>query len=163
MKKALLILFLGFILIQFFRIDKTNPPINEGMDFLTIKKTPETIANQIRNSCYDCHSNETKYPWYSNIQPFGWFLKKHIEDGRKHLNFSTFATYEPKRQAHKLYESVEMVENGEMPMESYLLMHPEAKLSESQRAEIVNYFKRIEDEIRVANNLAPEEAKTEKK
>ena len=163
MKKALLILFLGFILIQFFRIDKTNPPINEGMDFLTIKKTPETIANQIRNSCYDCHSNETKYPWYSNIQPFGWFLKNHIEDGRKHLNFSTFATYEPKRQAHKLYESFEMVEHGEMPMESYLLMHPEAKLSESQKAEIVNYFKRIEDEIRVANNLAPEDAKTEKK
>ena len=163
MKKVLLILFLGFILIQFFRIDKTNPPINEGMDFLTIKKTPETIANQIRNSCYDCHSNETKYPWYSNIQPFGWFLKNHIEDGRKHLNFSTFATYEPKRQAHKLYESFEMVEHGEMPMESYLLMHPEAKLSESQKAEIVNYFKRIEDEIRVANNLAPEDAKTEKK
>ena len=163
MKKVFLILFLVFILIQFFRIDKTNPPINTGMDFLTIKKTPETIANQIRNSCYDCHSNETKYPWYSNIQPFGWFLKNHIEDGRKHLNFSTFATYEPKRQAHKLFESVEMVENGEMPMESYLLMHPEAKLSESQKAEIVNYFKRIEDEIRVANNLAPEEAKTEKK
>ena len=144
---------------QFIRPDRTNIAVEKSMEI----QTPVEVTQIFQSACYDCHSNETKYPWYSNIQPFGWFLKNHIEDGRKHLNFSTFATYEPKRQAHKLFESVEMVENGEMPMESYLLMHPEAKLSESQKAEIVNYFKRIEDEIRVANNLAPEEAKTEKK
>lgn len=162
MKKIAIVLFVVFILIQFFQIDKTNPPVNKGMDFLTIKNTPETLAAQIRSSCYDCHSNETKYPWYSYIQPFGWFLKNHIEEGRKELNFSTFATYEPKRQAHKLDEASEMVEHSEMPLESYLLIHGEAKLTDDQKTEMINYFRKIEEEIRVANNLPPEAAKPEK-
>ena len=80
------------------------------MDFLTIKKAPEEVSKVIRNSCYDCHSNETKYPWYSNIAPVSWWMKDHIIDGRKHLNFSTFATYDTERQLRKLDESVEMIE-----------------------------------------------------
>lgn len=161
MKKFLIILLVLFIIIQFFRIDKTNPPINQGMDFLTIKKTPEAIATNIRNACYDCHSNETKYPWYSNVQPIAWFLKKHIDDGRKHLNFSIFATYEPKRQAHKLEESVEMLEKGEMPLDSYVINHPEAKLTDEQRAEMIKYFKQMEQDIRMMNNLPAEAPKIE--
>lgn len=97
MKKISVILLVAFILIQFFPIDKNNPAPTPQMDFLTIKNTPETTANLIRNGCYDCHSNETKYLWYSNVQPIAWFLQDHIEEGRKELNFSTFATYEPKR------------------------------------------------------------------
>ena len=156
MKKILVILLVAFVLIQFFRIDKTNPPVNQGMDFLTIKKTPENIAGKIRASCYDCHSNETKYPWYSNVQPFAWFLKDHIDEGRKHLNFSTFATYEPKRQAHKLHEAVEMIESGEMPLESYLLGPPEAELTEEERKSMVEYFKKIEADTRTEHSLPPE-------
>lgn len=144
MKKILIILFVLFIIIQFFRIDQTNPPINKGMDFLTAKRTPEALANNIRNACYDCHSNETKYPWYTNIQPVAWFMKSHIDEGRKHLNFSTFATYEPKRQAHKLEECVEMIEKGEMPLESYILGHPEAKLTPVEKKEMMDYFKKIQ-------------------
>ncbi|MGC4129386.1 MAG: heme-binding domain-containing protein [Bergeyella sp.] len=162
MKKIVTLLFLIFIFLQFFQIEKTNPPVNKGMDFLTIKKTPETIASQIRNSCYDCHSNETKYPWYSYVQPFGWFLQNHIKEGRKELNFSTFATYEPKRQAHKLEEAAEMVEHDAMPLESYLLIHDEAKMTDAQKTEMINYFKRIEEETRVSNNLPEEEPKPEK-
>ena len=159
MKKIIAILFVIFILLQFFQIEKTNPPINKGMDFLTIKNTPENIAKQIRASCYDCHSNETVYPWYTYIQPIGWFMEDHIKEGRRKLNFSTFATYEPKRQAHKLYESWEMVHEGKMPLESYLLIHSEAKLSPEQRKEMSQYFKSIEDETRSANNLPSEGAK----
>ena len=159
MKKFLVILLVVFVLIQFFRIDKTNPPVNKGMDFLTVKHTPEPLATNIRNACYDCHSNETKYPWYSNIQPVAWFLKDHIDEGRKKLNFSTYATYEPKRQAHKMEEAAEMVENGEMPLESYLLMHPEAKLTDSQKSEMVNYFKKIQTDTEAANNIPHEEPK----
>lgn len=144
MKKILIILFVLFIIIQFFRIDQTNPPINKGMDFLTAKRTPEALATNIRNACYDCHSNETKYPWYTNIQPVAWFMKSHIDEGRKHLNFSTFATYEPKRQAHKLEECVEMIEKGEMPLESYILGHPEAKLTAVEKKEMMDYFKKIQ-------------------
>lgn len=153
MRKLFIILLVVFVMIQFFRIDKTNPPVNEGMDFLNIKNTPENVATKIRASCYDCHSNETKYPWYSNIQPAAWFLKDHIEEGRKHLNFSHFATYDAKRQAHKLEEASEMIESGEMPLESYILGHPEAKLSDDEKKMLIDYFKKIETETRLANSI----------
>ena len=142
-----------FIIIQFFPINKSNPITNEGMDFLKIKNTPEPIAKLIKNSCYDCHSNETKYPFYSNIQPVAWLLKNHIDEGRKELNFSTFATYEPKRQAHKLEEAAEYVEQKNMPLESYTLGHSDAKLSDEQRKQLVNYFRMVQKQIQQANTL----------
>lgn len=161
MKKILFILLSIFIIIQFFPIDKTNPATNPGMDFLNIKKTPTPLAHQIRTSCYDCHSNETKYPWYSNIQPVGWFLKNHIDEGRKELNFSTFSLYSPKKQAHKMDEAAEHVEKLKMPLDSYVVGHSMAALNENQRKELVAYFKKIEDDIRVQNNLNENEIKGE--
>lgn len=146
MKKLLIVLLVIFIIIQFFQIDKSNPTTNEGMDFLKIKKTPEPMAKIITNSCYDCHSNETKYPFYSNIQPIAWLLKNHIDEGRKELNFSNFATYEPKRQVRKLQEAAEYVEQHKMPLESYLLGHPDAKLTQEQRTEMAQYFRKIQNE-----------------
>ncbi|MBW8361096.1 MAG: heme-binding domain-containing protein [Kaistella sp.] len=156
MKKVLVVLLVIFVIIQFFRIDKTNPPSTPKMDFLAIKNTPESTAKLIRAGCYDCHSNESKYPWYSNVQPLAWFLQDHIEEGRSHLNFSTFATYETKRQAHKLDEAVEMLEKREMPLESYILGHPEAKFTDVQYAEMISYFKKLAAETRMANNLPAE-------
>ncbi|MCS3531512.1 heme-binding domain-containing protein [Chryseobacterium sp. JUb7] len=146
MKKVLVVFLVAFIIIQFFPIDKTNPAPTPGMDFLTIKNTPPEIAKLISTSCYDCHSNETKYPWYSNFAPSSWFLKNHISEGRKHLNFSTFATYEPKRQAHKLEECIEMVEKKEMPLESYYIGHQDAKLTDEQRKLLIDYFKKEKSE-----------------
>jgi len=146
MKKILVILLVAFIIIQFFPIDKTNPPLNPGMDFLKIKHTPPEIAQIINTSCYDCHSNETRYPWYSNIAPASWFLKNHIDEGRKHLNFSIFSTYEPKRQAHKLQECIEMLEKEKMPLESYYLGHQSAKLTSEQRKELIKYLKGVKEE-----------------
>lgn len=163
MKKILIALLVGFIIIQFFPIDKTNPPVNKGMDFLVIKKTPEDITALVRNSCYDCHSNESKYPWYSNIAPFSWLLKNHIDEGRHELNFSLFSTYEPKRQARKLQESIEMIEQDEMPLESYLLMHPEAKLSAENKKALMAYFKRIKDETMLMNDLTEEDLHRKRK
>ena len=142
MKKILVIILVTFIIIQFFPIDKTNPAPTPGMDFLKIKNTPPEIAQIINISCYDCHSNETRYPWYSNISPASWFLKNNINEGRKHLNFSTFATYEPKQQAHKLEECIEMVEKKEMPLESYFIGHQDAKLTDEQRKILTDYFKK---------------------
>ncbi|HPW88179.1 MAG TPA: heme-binding domain-containing protein [Kaistella chaponensis] len=158
MKKISVILLVAFILIQFFPIDKNNPAPTPQMDFLTIKNTPETTANLIRNGCYDCHSNETKYLWYSNVQPIAWFLQDHIEEGRKELNFSTFATYEPKRQAHKLAEAIEQIEKGEMPLDSYIIAHSEAKFSEAQKQEVIQYLKLVESDIRREHQL-PDEVK----
>ena len=158
MKKILVILLVAFIIIQFFPIDKNNPVATPQMDFLRIKNTPENTSKLIRNGCYDCHSNETKYVWYANVQPIGWFLKKHINEGRKELNFSTFSTYEPKRKAHKLHEAVEMIEQNEMPLESYVLAHSEAKFTEAEKQEMIQYFKLIEADIRREHNL-PEDRK----
>ncbi|MET3536515.1 heme-binding domain-containing protein [Chryseobacterium limigenitum] len=146
MKKVIVVLLVAFIIIQFFPIDKKNPPPTPGMDFLRIKKTPPQIAKLISTSCYDCHSNESKYPWYSDIAPSSWLLKNHINEGRKHLNFSTFATYEPKRQAHKLEECIEMIEKEEMPLDSYYLGHQDAKLTMEQRKELIKYFKKVKEE-----------------
>ena len=153
MKKISVILLVAFI-----PIDKNNPAPTPQMDFLTIKNTPETTANLIRNGCYDCHSNETKYLWYSNVQPIAWFLQDHIEEGRKELNFSTFATYEPKRQAHKLAEAIEQIEKGEMPLDSYIIAHSEAKFSEAQKQEVIQYLKLVESDIRREHQL-PDEVK----
>ena len=159
MKKISVILLVAFILIQFFPIDKNNPAPTPQMDFLTIKNTPESTANLIRNGCYDCHSNETKYLWYSNVQPIAWFLQDHIEEGRKELNFSTFATYEPKRQAHKLAEAIEQIEKGEMPLDSYIIAHSEAKFSEAQKQEVIQYLKLVESDIRREHQLPKKEKK----
>ncbi|MBW3522585.1 MULTISPECIES: heme-binding domain-containing protein [unclassified Chryseobacterium] len=143
MKKVIIVLLVAFIMIQFFPIDKTNKPLDPGMDFLKIKThTSPEITKLITNSCYDCHSDETKYPWYTNLAPASWWIKNHIDEGRKHLNFSTFATYEPKRQIHKMEECVEMLEKHEMPLESYYLGHQDAKLTDAQRKDLITYFKR---------------------
>ena len=161
MKKILIIIIVAFVLIQFFPIDKNNPVVTPKMDFLKIKNTPEKTANLIRNSCYDCHSNESKYPWYSNVQPFAWFLENHIEEGRKELNFSTFATYEKKRQVKKLQEAIEKIEKGEMPLDSYVILHPEAKLSEADKKEMIEYFKFMESDTRLLNDLPTEVEKSD--
>lgn len=151
MKKILVIILVAFVIIQFFPIDKINPPVDKGMDFLNIKTISPNVASMIRVSCYDCHSNETKYPWYSGIAPTSWWLKNHIDEGRKHLNFSTFSTYEPARQIHKMEECVEMLEKHEMPLESYYLGHQDAKLTDAQRQELIKFFKREIEETKFKN------------
>lgn len=162
MKKVLIVFLVAFIVIQFFPIDKKNPLVNKGTDFLVIKNTPENVAKVIKTSCYDCHSNETKYPWYSNIQPVAWFLKDHIDEARKNLNFSNFATYTPERQAHKLSDAAEEVESGEMPLNSYTIIHTDANLSAEQKVLVVNYFRKIENDTRISNNVPPDQIKVKK-
>lgn len=147
MKKILIALLVVLVVLQFFQIDKTNPETDINQDFLNIHNPPTEIASTIKAACYDCHSNKSVYPWYSNIQPIGWYLKDHIEDGKKHLNFSEFGTYTPKKQAHKLEECYELIEKGEMPLSSYTIIHKEAVLSEAQKTELVNYFKEIQKKI----------------
>ncbi len=160
MKKILIFLLIVFVIIQFFRIDQTNPPVNKDLDFLTIKKTPKSTAKLIRTSCYDCHSDETVYPWYTKIQPVGWFMQDHIKEGRKELNFSTFANLELLRQAKKLNHAAHEVEEGDMPIKSYLLIHTDAKLNPEQTREIVDYFKSVKTDIMQANGITDEQVNT---
>jgi hypothetical protein len=148
MKKILIALLVVLVVLQFFQIDKTNPVSDINQDFLTIHNPPSEIASTMKAACYDCHSNKSVYPWYTYVQPVGWFVKNHIEEGKEHLNFSEFGNYTAKKQAHKLEESYELIEKGEMPLSSYTVIHKEAVLTTEQQMNLVTYFKEIEKKIK---------------
>jgi hypothetical protein len=135
--------FLVFLLltIQSIRIDKTTDPVNPATDFIALTSANSEVANSLKIACYDCHSNQPTYPWYSNIAPVSWWIKHHIDEGSHHLNFSIWGTYKEKRKNHKLDECIEMIEEGEMPMSSYTIMHSEAKLTDAQKLQLVEFFK----------------------
>ena len=128
------------VLMQFKRIDKTNPEFNEAEDFITIAQPPAEIATLIKDACYDCHSHQAKYPWYSNVAPISWMLENHINEGREHLNFSIWGTYEAKKADHKLEEAAEEVEESNMPMKPYVVMHSEAKMTDAQKSALIEWF-----------------------
>jgi hypothetical protein len=148
-RKATLSILLGiFILMQFSQIDKTNPPIDQKLDFIEITKPSEEIATMLKGACYDCHSHQVKYPWYTNIAPLSWWVKGHIDNGVIELNFSEWGNYRTSKANHKLEESFEKVERKEMPLTPYLILHPLARLTEEQRTELVNFFKsQMTDEL----------------
>ncbi|HEY0656440.1 MAG TPA: heme-binding domain-containing protein [Chryseosolibacter sp.] len=130
------------VVMQFFRPGKNNSPDSE---FALANKYALTgsVDDIMKKACYDCHSNQTNYPWYAEIQPIGWWLNSHVQDGKRHFNFSDFTRATIARQNHKFEEVIETVEEGEMPLPSYtwLGMHPEADLTEQERTEIINWAK----------------------
>lgn len=132
-KKIILGLVILLVLIQFIRIDKTNPPVDKAKDFITLTQPSDEVKGILINSCYDCHSNESTYPWYTNVAPVSWWVKNHINEGREHLNFSEWGNYTEKRQQHKLDECIEEVHEGEMPLSTYTLIHKTAALSPAQQ------------------------------
>lgn len=133
----------GFIVIQFIRIDKSVPDYDVSGDFLAIHKPDAKVATLIKNACYDCHSFESKYPWYAEIAPVSWMVGDHIEEGREHLNFSLWSSLESGKQDHKLEESIEEMEKGKMPDPNYIKMHDEANLSESDQQTLIGYFQSL--------------------
>lgn len=147
MKKVIIIIISALILIQFITIDKTNPNVDISKDFITLTKPPSEIEKLLKSSCYDCHSHNTNYPWYSNIAPVSWIIKNHINDGRNHLNFSVWPDYKEAKKEHKLEECIEMVESSEMPMKGYVLLHNEAELTDEERKQLVYWFKSVKDSL----------------
>jgi len=127
--RILIILGLAFIVIQFFGPEKTNPAVDETKTILASASVPPEVSAILTRACYDCHSHQTRWPWYSNVAPVSWFVIGHVNEARQHLNFSEWATYDPKRMKRKLEEIKEEVEDGAMPLPSYLPLHPDAKLS----------------------------------
>lgn len=127
------LVFLLFAVIQFIRPNFKNPTTEEALTLRKQMQIPEEIDFILKRSCNDCHSNETIYPWYSNIQPIGWYLANHVEEGRKELNFSEWGLYSEKRKKHKLEKICEQVQAEEMPLRSYLLIHRKAQLSEEDK------------------------------
>lgn len=142
-KKISLALIILLLVIQVFRIDKTIKPVDTSKDFIFATNANNDVAHLLKIACYDCHSNQPTYPWYTNIAPVSWWVKNHINEGSHHLNFSEWAAYSTKRKNHKLEECIEMVEEAEMPLDSYTWMHKEAKLTDEQRLQLVEFFKAI--------------------
>lgn len=115
-----------FIVIQFVPVEaRTNPPVESDIS------APPEVDAILRRSCYDCHSHETKWPWYNRVAPASWLIAHDVEEAREHLNFSTWDRYSSEEKAHLLEEMWEEVEEGEMPLWFYVPLHPEAELSEA--------------------------------
>ena len=126
------VLAVAFVVIQFFQIDRVVPPVNASETLEATVPVPPDISLIIGRSCNDCHSNLTEYPWYTRIQPVGWFMKNHIDEGRRELNFSIFNTYNARRKGKKLEEICEQVTKSEMPLPSYLWIHGNAVLKPTE-------------------------------
>lgn len=128
-RKILLGLLIAFLVIQFIQ-----PPHNvsakvSSKDITKTLEVPDKILDVLKNSCYDCHSDNTRYPWYVYVQPMGWVMAKHIRIGKENLNFSQFGTYSERKQANKLRAIATSTGDGSMPLSSYIIMHTDAKLS----------------------------------
>ena len=137
MKKILMwalgILVAACILIQLKRPDKTNPPVNPAAVYTAHLSVPDDVKAIIGRACNDCHSNETTWPWYSNVAPVSWLVAGDVEQGRRHLNFSEWGTYKKARMIKKLSEIEGEVTDNSMPLQKYVKMHPEAALSDADR------------------------------
>jgi len=127
---------------QFYRPDKNQAQGNHSKQFLTETNPPQEVKIILEQTCYDCHSNNTEYPWYNNIAPVSYWLADHIKDGKKHLNFSDWQRYDRKKKGYKLDELIEEVQEGEMPLKEYIWTHQEAKLTEEQRNAVIVWAKK---------------------
>ncbi len=140
-KKIFYLLVLAFIIIQFFHPQKNNDSSAGALtnDISKVLPVPDKVQTILKTSCYDCHSNNTRYPWYAAIQPVAWWLNNHIEEGKKEINFNEFASYTLRRQYKKLEEIIKQVKEDEMPLGSYTLIHRDAALSKDQKLALTSW------------------------
>jgi hypothetical protein len=134
-KKIFIILVIGLLAMQFIPVERSNP-LDRGQP-----AAPPEVETILRRACYDCHSNETRWPWYSRIAPLSFLLVRDVKEGRRELNFSIWNRYEQRRKARKLKEIVKEVEQGDMPPWYYIPVHPDAKLSQGHREAIMKWAK----------------------
>ena len=146
-KVIALIFLVVFVGIQFIPTKMNQSEVVPETDFLLVNNTPENIGKLLLASCYDCHSNNTEYPWYNRVQPVAWFLENHIEEGKHELNFSEWKEYSNRRKNSKLKSIVSQIEDDEMPLFSYTLVHRNAVLSNSEKELVINYMNQIKDNL----------------
>ena len=131
MKKKLFILLVILVLIQFVNPTKNNSN-NNLKAIATVVDMPTEVKEILKTSCYDCHSNNTHYPWYSNVAPVSWYLAYHVNDGKEHLNFSEWTNYNTNQKKHIIKDLKEVLKDREMPLKSYLIVHKEAVMKPAQ-------------------------------
>lgn len=125
-------LIVAFIVLQFFHPAENTGIRDTTADVMNSSHIPDTVAMILQASCYDCHSNNTIYPWYGKISPVSWYMSHHINEGREHLNFSEWTDYSQSEKIGKLDDLCEEVSSGDMPLRSYLFLHGDARLSAEQ-------------------------------
>jgi hypothetical protein len=138
-KIFLALLFIG-VMIQFIRPDMAPVPVDPKQTIEAVLKVPPDIDATLHRACYDCHSNESRWPWYSQISPVSWWLKGHVNHARAALNFSEFAALPKKKQIKRLDDACDQVKQGDMPLKVYLPMHPAAHLTDADRAALCTWF-----------------------
>ena len=144
-KIIVLILLVVFVGIQLIPTERNQSNQIPATDFLVVNNTPENISKLLQVACYDCHSNNTEYPWYNKIQPVAWFLEDHIKEGKKELNFSEWDEYSNRRKNSKLKSITSQIRDDEMPLFSYTLVHRGAVLSELDKTSVIDYMNQIKD------------------
>lgn len=143
LKKLLLLFLIIFIGAQFFGPEKNLGDLSSVEPFLSDTNPSKEVEAILKESCLDCHSDVTRYPWYDKITPINYWLADHVADGKKHFDMSAWDGYSIKKKDHKFEELIEMVEQKEMPLESYTFTHKEANLTDAQIAAVVDWGKKV--------------------
>ncbi|WP_417358041.1 heme-binding domain-containing protein [Flavobacterium sp.] len=147
LKIILLILLVAFVGIQFVPTERNQSDIVPQTDFMLVNNVREDIKDKLQVSCYDCHSNNTKYPWYNKVQPVAWFLEGHIKNGKEELNFNEWADYSDRRKKSKLKSIINQIDEDKMPLASYSVIHKDALFSETEKQEIIQYLNQLKDSL----------------
>ncbi|WP_179022166.1 heme-binding domain-containing protein [Winogradskyella forsetii] len=151
MKKAIkiiaIIALVVLVGIQFVPTERNQSDIVPVTDFMLVNNVPKTIQKKLQVSCYDCHSNNTQYPWYNRLQPVAWFLEDHIKEGKAELNFNEWDSLSNRRKKSKLRSIIKQIESGEMPLDSYTLIHKDAVFSEAEAEEMINWITQLKDSL----------------
>lgn len=146
-KKILLLLLLLFIAVQFIQPEQNSSVQPSVSDIAMIYHVPDKVLALLKTACYDCHSNNTAYPWYSHIQPGAWLMSNHIKQGKENLNFSEYGAYSHRKQVSKLRAIDSSINDGSMPLWSYTLLHTNAKLSKDEQALITGWVRKTKDSL----------------
>ncbi|AWW00158.1 heme-binding domain-containing protein [Arcticibacterium luteifluviistationis] len=152
-KKILSALLAILFVIQLIRPEKNVSDSVSVNDISAKYEVPEDVHLILKKACTDCHSNNTVYPWYANIQPVAWYLDDHIQDGKKHFDMSEFLAYEPWRAHHKLEELEEEVEENKMPLEDYVRIHEEADLTSDEKSKLIAWSRGVRAEMAADSTL----------
>ena len=145
-RKALYVLAVFLVLIQFYRPDSNHSSYESAVnEFIQQNNVSSEVESVLKTSCFDCHSNHTSYPFYAQVAPISFWINHHVEEGKEHLNFSDWNNYSIKKKLHKLDEIIEEIDEHEMPLGSYTLIHRDAKLKEESSKLLINWSKELQN------------------
>jgi hypothetical protein len=148
LKKIFLFLLLAFIVIQFIHPKKNSAEGVQPNYIGNVYHVPDDVKQILTKACNDCHSNKTAYPWYARVQPVHWWLDKHIREGKQHLNYDEYTNRSLRYQYHKMEETIEMVKENAMPLNSYTWIHKDAILTDVEKSKLTGWAESVMDTMK---------------